>query len=159
MFYQCYMRGRNRLCARLGGIASAMRDTPLSGHVEAARIASGAFMELLGNSRWIARAGAKGICDFTAGNPQDMALPAYVDAIREASIPKSPSWFAYKGSEAPAREAAAAGLRERLGIPFQDDDIFLTKGASPRSPSRWRRWFVRVTKSSSRAHRGSSTSR
>ncbi len=44
--------------------------------------------------------------------------------------PSPPSWFAYKGSEAPAREAAAAGLRERLGIPFRDDDIFLTKGAS-----------------------------
>lgn len=107
-----------------------MRDTPLSGHVEAARVASGPFMELLDNSRWITRAGCPGVCDFTAGNPQDMALPALVEALREASVPRSANWFAYKGNEAPARAAAAAGLRERLGIPFEDDDVFLTKGAS-----------------------------
>ncbi|MBW3557021.1 MAG: aminotransferase class I/II-fold pyridoxal phosphate-dependent enzyme [Actinobacteria bacterium] len=107
-----------------------MTDTPLSGHIQASHAAFGPFMDFLATSRWTSRAGSPGICDFAAGNPQDMALPAYVEAIREASIPRSPDWFAYKGNEGPAREAAAASLRQRLGIDFESDDVFLTKGAS-----------------------------
>ncbi|MBW3614771.1 MAG: aminotransferase class I/II-fold pyridoxal phosphate-dependent enzyme [Actinobacteria bacterium] len=107
-----------------------MNDSPLSGHIGAAHAASAPFMDFLAASSWVTRAGSDGICDFVAGNPQDMPLPAYVEAIREASIPRSASWFAYKGNEAPARDAAAESLRQRLDIPFESDDIFLTKGAS-----------------------------
>lgn len=107
-----------------------MSDTPMSKHIRAARAASAPFMDFLVNSPWISRAGAPGACDFGAGNPQDMPLPAYVEAIREASVPRSANWFAYKGNEAPAREAAAESLRQRLGIAFASEDLFLTKGAS-----------------------------
>ena len=74
--------------------------------------------------------GEPGICDFVAGNPQDMALPRYVEAIRRASIPQNAGWFAYKANEHVAREVAAASLRDRLSISFDADDIFMTKGAS-----------------------------
>ncbi len=107
-----------------------MTETALSGHIQASHAAFGPFMDFLATSRWTSRAGSPGICDFAAGNPQDMALPEYVEAIREASIPRSPDWFAYKGNEGPAREAAAASLRQRLGTDFESDDVFLTKGAS-----------------------------
>ena len=105
-------------------------EAPVSEHLGAVARASAPFLDFLANSRWIRRAGAAGVCDFVAGNPQDMALPAYVDAIREASVPRDPGWFAYKANEAPAREAAAAALRERLGVDFEPDDVFMTKGAS-----------------------------
>jgi aspartate aminotransferase len=68
-------------------------------------------------------------CDFTAGNPQEIALPSFVEALQRWSVPQDPQWFAYKFNEPYAQEAAAAGLRERRGVPFEPDDIFLTDGA------------------------------
>jgi aspartate aminotransferase len=68
-------------------------------------------------------------CDFVAGNPQEMALPAFVEALRRWSVPQDAAWFAYKFNEPYAREAAAAGLRERRGVPFEPDDVFMTDGA------------------------------
>jgi len=69
------------------------------------------------------------LCDFVAGNPQEMALPAFVEALQRWAVPKDTDWFAYKFNEPYAREAAAAGLRERRGVPFEPDDVFITDGA------------------------------
>ncbi len=68
-------------------------------------------------------------CDFVAGNPQEMALPEFVEALQRWSVPHDKDWFAYKFNEPYAREAAAAGLRERRGVPFEPDDVFMTDGA------------------------------
>lgn len=54
-----------------------------------------------------------------------MALPALVDAIRDATVPRNPNWFAYKDSE-----AVAASLAYRLGTAFDSEDVLMTKGAS-----------------------------
>jgi aspartate aminotransferase len=67
--------------------------------------------------------------DFMAGNPQEMASEEYVETLRRWSMPRSPDWFAYKESIPQARAAAAASLRERLGIPFEDDDLCMTNAA------------------------------
>jgi len=80
-------------------------------------------------SRWASRYGQAGIADFVAGNPQEAPLPEFVEAIQRWSVPQDVRWFAYKQSEEPAREAAAAALRERRGIPFQAEDVFMTSGA------------------------------
>ena len=105
-------------------------EAPISQHLEAVQGASAPFIEFLTGSAWTKRMGEPGICDFVAGNPQDMALPEYVKAIRKASVPQDPHWFAYKSNEPVAREVATASLRERLGIPFDAEDVFMTKGAS-----------------------------
>lgn len=68
-------------------------------------------------------------CDFVAGNPQEMALPLVVESLQRWSVPQDPRWFAYKFNEPYAQEAAAAGLRERRGVPFEPADVFLTNGA------------------------------
>jgi aspartate aminotransferase len=68
-------------------------------------------------------------CDFLAGNPQEMATPAYVEALRRQLEPRTPSWFAYKTSEPEAQEAAASSLRRRLGIAFEAPDILMTNAA------------------------------
>ena len=107
-----------------------MMEVPFSQHLDAVQAASAPFIEFLTTSAWGKRMGEPGICDFVAGNPQDMALPGYVEAIRRASIPQNPHWFAYKANEPVAREVAAASLSDRLTIPFDADDIFMTKGAS-----------------------------
>jgi aspartate aminotransferase len=68
-------------------------------------------------------------CDFVAGNPQEIALPAFVEALQRAAVPRDKDWYAYKFNEPYAQEAAAAGLRERRGVPFEAEDILLTDGA------------------------------
>lgn len=67
--------------------------------------------------------------DLVVGNPHEMALPGFVDAIRRWAVPLDKDWYAYKFNEPYAREAVAAGLRERRGIPFEPEDAFLTDGA------------------------------
>ena len=49
-------------------------------------------------SGWMAHGSDADACDFAFGNPHDMAMPAYVEALREAAIPRDPAWFAYKMS-------------------------------------------------------------
>jgi aspartate aminotransferase len=69
------------------------------------------------------------LCDFVAGNPQEVALTAFVDTLQRWAVPEDRNSYAYKFNEPYAREAAAAGLRERRGVPFDPDDIMLTDGA------------------------------
>jgi aspartate aminotransferase len=68
-------------------------------------------------------------CDFVAGNPQEMALPEYVESLLRWTVPQDKDWYAYKFNEPYAQEAAAAGLRERRGVPFEPEDILVTDGA------------------------------
>jgi aspartate aminotransferase len=68
-------------------------------------------------------------CDFVAGNPQEMALAVFVEALQRWTVPQDKDWYAYKFNEPYAQEAAAAGLRERRGVPFEAEDIMLTDGA------------------------------
>jgi aspartate aminotransferase len=68
-------------------------------------------------------------CDFVAGNPQEMALPEYVESLQRWTVPQDKDWYAYKFNEPYAIEAAAAGLRDRRGVPFEADDVLMTDGA------------------------------
>ena len=68
-------------------------------------------------------------CDFVAGNPQELALPEYVEALRRWTVPQDKDWYAYKFNEPYATEAVAASLRERRGLPFEADDVLMTDGA------------------------------
>lgn len=67
--------------------------------------------------------------DFVAGNPQEFAQPAFVESIQRWAVPQDEHWYAYKFNEPYAQEAAASGLRDRRGIPFEAEDILLTDGA------------------------------
>ena len=69
-------------------------------------------------------------CDFMAGNPQELAMPTYVDAVQRALVPNSPSYYAYGPPWQPAVVAVASALSKRLGIELHPDDVFLTRGAS-----------------------------
>lgn len=67
-------------------------------------------------------------CDFVAGNPQELALPEYVESLQRWAVPQDKDWYAYKFNEPYAQEAAAAGLRERRGIAYEADDVLVTDG-------------------------------
>src|SRR5262245_22979337 len=68
-------------------------------------------------------------CDFLAGNPEQAALPGYVETLQKWTVPAHRKWFAYGFADSRARAAAAAALGEELGLVFEPDDILLTRGA------------------------------
>lgn len=88
------------------------------------------FVEFLTRSKWASRVGSADICDFVVGTPHEEAIPEYVEAIRKASVPLRPDWFGYKVNDPQAREIAAEALRQRIGVAFENEDLFLTNGAS-----------------------------
>ena len=112
---------------------SSKQDNRVSGAIVAARVdrvvaSLSDFMKVVEEVE-SARAHAEGLCDFTAGNPQEIASRQYVDALKRWAEPLSTDWYGYKGAHRPAQQAAAAGLSAELGIAFQADDILLTRGA------------------------------
>jgi len=78
---------------------------------------------------WVVGAGA-GFCDFALGNPQSMPLEGFVSALRESATPKDPSWYAYKTSEAKARDVLCASLKQITGFDYPPENIFMTNGAT-----------------------------
>ena len=76
-------------------------------------------------ARW---AGRPGLADFAVGNPHEMPLPGYVDALRRHLEPQDPDWFAYKMSEPNARAAVALTLTARTGLPWDPADVAMTNG-------------------------------
>jgi aspartate aminotransferase len=66
--------------------------------------------------------------DFAVGNPHEMAIPAYVNAVRRHLEPQDSKWFAYKVSEAHTRQAVARTLTARTGMDWDPADIAMTNG-------------------------------
>jgi hypothetical protein len=73
--------------------------------------------------------GPADVCDFLIGNPHEMPLEAYAEALRRWTPPRHELWYAYKRNEPEARAVVAASLRAWRGMPFEADDIFMTNGA------------------------------
>ena len=91
---------------------------------------TGPLLEFLTRSTWARRRGEPGLADFVVGNPQEMPLPGFVDALRRNLEPRSVDWFAYQMSDPAACDVVAAGLNARLGAgSFSADDVLMTTGA------------------------------
>ena len=69
-----------------------------------------------------------GIANFAVGNPQEMPLPAYVDALRDHLEPQDKDWFAYKLSEPESQRTVAETLSGRTGMRWDPDDVAMTNG-------------------------------
>lgn len=95
---------------------------------EAVRASFAPVVKFFETSQWRDRLGEEGVCDFAFGNPQEMPLPGFVDALRSKVTPQNKEWFAYKGNEGFARETVAARLRETTGLGFEPEDVALTNG-------------------------------
>jgi aspartate aminotransferase len=74
------------------------------------------------------RATQPGVANLAVGNPQEMPLPGYVDALARALQPRDKNWFAYKLSERRSRATVAATLRRRTGLHWDPADIQMTNG-------------------------------
>lgn len=94
--------------------------------------ALGATIGLLGQfatqSAWARRRFEPGIADFAFGNPHDLPMPAYVEALQRHIVPEDKDWFAYKNSEPESQAIVAASLRDFTGVPFEPADIAMTTG-------------------------------
>lgn len=89
----------------------------------------GALLHFANDSSYARRQGDPEICDFVFGNPHEMPLTGFVDALRRAVEPRDKNWFAYKQSEPVACETVAASLRERYDVQFEAQDVLMTNGA------------------------------
>src|SRR5689334_8366023 len=69
-----------------------------------------------------------GVLDLTFGDPHEVATPEYVEALRSAALPRDELWFAYKQSEGPAQDAAAAALERVVPLGWSGDDVRMTTG-------------------------------
>jgi len=69
-----------------------------------------------------------GISDFMFGNPHEIASREYVDILHRAVDPVDKSSYAYAMNDPTARDAIASGLRQRFGLGFDPEDVFLTNG-------------------------------
>jgi aspartate aminotransferase len=74
-------------------------------------------------------AGGEDVCDFVFGNPHEMPLKGFTAALQNWLVPQNHEWHAYKNNERRSQEIVAASLRQSRGLPFVEDDIFLTNGA------------------------------
>lgn len=99
-------------------------------HLEKVAEAISPFADFFMRSAYSRRGGSPEACDFVAGNPQEMALPEFVATLKKWAEPQDKDWFAYKRSEPIACEAVATTLREVIGLPFEANDIIMTRGAS-----------------------------
>jgi aspartate aminotransferase len=68
------------------------------------------------------------IANFAVGNPQEMPMPEYVEALRNHLAPRRRDWFAYKFSEPKARIAVARSLSARTGMSWDPADVAMTNG-------------------------------
>ncbi|MFQ6022178.1 MAG: aminotransferase class I/II-fold pyridoxal phosphate-dependent enzyme [Acidiferrobacterales bacterium] len=73
--------------------------------------------------------GAPDVADFALGNPQEMPLPGFAEALQRWTIPRNKDWFTYTLNRPEAQAVVAASLRERMDMPFEADDIAMTNGA------------------------------
>jgi aspartate aminotransferase len=87
-------------------------------------------LTFLTQSTWARRRGEPGLADFVVGNPQEMPLPGFVDALRAQIEPRASDWFAYQLSDPTACATVAASLTARLGgEAFSPEDVLMTTGA------------------------------
>ena len=106
-----------------------MTDTALAGQAQALLQAQMGFFRLIMDPEIAQVLGDPDVCDFAAGNPQELASAQYVATLQRWAEPKDKTWYAYKGMDPGAQEAAAAGLTRELGMSFEPADIMLTRGA------------------------------
>ncbi|MBA2634977.1 MAG: aminotransferase class I/II-fold pyridoxal phosphate-dependent enzyme [Chloroflexi bacterium] len=68
------------------------------------------------------------VANFAVGNPQEMPLPGYVEALQRHVVPQDKDWFAYKLSEPASQRTVADSLTARTGMAWDPADVAMTNG-------------------------------
>ena len=106
-----------------------MTTEPVSRRIAGIAATLGPALQFFTTSAWAHHQGDPGIADFALGNPHEMPLPAFANALKHWSAPQNKDWFAYTNSEPTAQALVAQTLRERYSVAFEAQDIFMTNGA------------------------------
>ncbi|MFL5650561.1 MAG: aminotransferase class I/II-fold pyridoxal phosphate-dependent enzyme, partial [Chloroflexota bacterium] len=85
------------------------------------------FLRFFGGPIW-ARNAKPGVANFAVGNPQEMPLSGYVEALRKQLEPQATDWFAYKLSEPRSQAVVAESLTIRTGLDWDPADVAMTNG-------------------------------
>lgn len=67
------------------------------------------LMDFAINSEWARRGRHKDVFDFTFGNPQEMPIPGFADALQRWAVPHNKDWYAYR-----LFRITLSAIRERL---------------------------------------------
>ena len=102
---------------------------PVTERMKAVLQAQQPLMDFATRSTYAKRRSDPGIFDFTFGNPQEMPIPGFTEALQKSVPPLDKDWYAYKLSEPEACETVAASLSQWRGVTFDAQDIAMTSGA------------------------------
>src|SRR3546814_14456947 len=116
---------------------AVVSDRPVSDRVLAATASLAPVQDFYFNSRYAARRGQPGVCDFTFGNPQEFPLPGLVQALHRHADPQDESWYAYKTTEAAPCAFLPDSLSRELGLALEAAAIDLPPGAFGPLPLRF----------------------
>ena len=103
--------------------------TPIADRVFKALTSSSAFFRFIKDSPYARLSKDPQVANFVFGNPQEIAMPEFVSALKNWSTPQNKDWFAYKDNLETAQAAVASSLKKRLGLDFLPTDIAMTNGA------------------------------
>lgn len=101
--------------------------TTTLGRIDELEASVGPFLRFFNGPVW-ARNGEPGMANFAVGNPQEMPLPTFVDALTQAMRPADKDWFAYKMNEPSSRDTVARTLTARTGLDWDPADVAMTNG-------------------------------
>jgi aspartate aminotransferase len=68
------------------------------------------------------------VANFAVGNPHELAMPAYVKAIRDSLEPRDKDWYAYKLSEPNAQQTVTRSMSALTGLEWDPADVQMTNG-------------------------------
>ncbi|MBI1282378.1 MAG: aminotransferase class I/II-fold pyridoxal phosphate-dependent enzyme [Anaerolineaceae bacterium] len=101
---------------------------PISQRTNRIQQAIAPFFEFFTASTFARRESEPNINNFVFGNPHEMPLTGFVNALQQQLTPQNKDWFAYKMNEASSQEVVSASLKARRGVTFNSRDIFMTNG-------------------------------
>jgi aspartate aminotransferase len=106
-----------------------MMMAPIASHVGSLLQQMSPLIGFLTEGEWTQHANDPDAANFVLGNPHEMPLTRFVDALHQYSTPQNKDWFAYKMSEPESKRVVGAALRGRFNMPFRDEDVHMTNGA------------------------------
>ncbi len=87
------------------------------------------LMDFATNSTYAKHSRDPDIFDFTFGNPQEMPIPGFAEALQKWVPPQDKDWYAYKLNDMETCETIATSLSNWRGVTFDAQDIAMTSGA------------------------------
>src|SRR4051794_28471686 len=88
---------------------------PISDHIGHVMAVAGSLFQFMTQSTWARLDGTRAVSDFVVGNPHEMPLPAFVEALQRQTTPLTQDWYAYTMSKPAAVATVAATLRASHG--------------------------------------------